>query len=64
MEKLKLGEMEGKFADLIWKKAPITTRELIKILPSSGKWPCYFSPTDTEGEKYFEEFLLHFLEKN
>ena len=31
-------------------------RELIKILPSSGKWPCYFSPTDTEGEKYFEEF--------
>ena len=32
-------------------------RELAKILPSKGKWPCYFSPSDTTGEKDFEEFF-------
>jgi FlaA1/EpsC-like NDP-sugar epimerase len=32
-------------------------RELAKILPSEGKWPCYFSPSDTTGEKDFEEFF-------
>ena len=31
-------------------------RELDKTLPSAGKWPCYFSPSDTTGEKAFEEF--------
>ncbi len=24
---------------------------------SPGKWPCFFSETDTTGEKYFEEFF-------
>ena len=32
-------------------------RELAKSLPSEGKWPCYFSPSDTTGEKDFEEFF-------
>ena len=32
-------------------------RELAKTLPSEGKWPCYFSPSDTTGEKDFEEFF-------
>lgn len=32
-------------------------RELAKILPSKGKWPCYFSLSDTTGEKDFEEFF-------
>ena len=31
MEPYKLGEMEQKFADLIWKHAPITTGELVKL---------------------------------
>ena len=32
-------------------------RVLAKTLPSKGKWPCYFSPSDTTGEKDFEEFF-------
>ncbi len=32
-------------------------RELAKTLPSEGKWPCYFSASDTTGEKDFEEFF-------
>ena len=31
-------------------------RELIKILPEQGKWPCLFTESDTTGEKDFEEF--------
>jgi hypothetical protein len=32
-------------------------RELANKLPNEGKWPCYFSPSDTTGEKDFEEFF-------
>ncbi|MCK4440713.1 MAG: polysaccharide biosynthesis protein, partial [Sulfurovaceae bacterium] len=32
-------------------------RELAKILPKEGKWPCYFFNSDTTGEKDFEEFF-------
>lgn len=31
-------------------------RELAKILPNEGKWPCLFTSSDTTGEKDFEEF--------
>jgi FlaA1/EpsC-like NDP-sugar epimerase len=31
-------------------------RELAKTLPEQGKWPCYFTSSDTTGEKDFEEF--------
>jgi len=31
-------------------------RELVKILPKEGKWPCLFTKSDTTGEKDFEEF--------
>jgi FlaA1/EpsC-like NDP-sugar epimerase len=31
-------------------------RELIKTLPAKGKWPCLFAPSNTTGEKDFEEF--------
>lgn len=33
-------------------------RELIKTLPQKGKWPCYFTASDTTGEKDFEEFFM------
>jgi len=33
-------------------------RELIKTLPQIGQWPCYFSASDTTGEKDFEEFYM------
>lgn len=38
MEKYKLGEMEQKFADLIWDNAPIKTRELIALCTNAFDW--------------------------
>ena len=32
-------------------------RDLVSSLPKAGKWPCYFSSSDTTGEKDFEEFF-------
>jgi len=32
-------------------------RELIKTLPQEKKWPCFFTNSDTTGEKDFEEFF-------
>ena len=32
-------------------------RELVNTLPEEGKWPCLFTPSDTTGEKDFEEFF-------
>ena len=31
-------------------------RERVAELVSAGRWPCYFFPSDTTGEKDFEEF--------
>lgn len=31
-------------------------RELINSLPAQKKWPCFFTKSDTTGEKDFEEF--------
>ncbi|WP_432404153.1 BlaI/MecI/CopY family transcriptional regulator [Wukongibacter sp. M2B1] len=38
MEKYKLGEMEQKFADLIWDNAPIRTRDLIALCANEFDW--------------------------
>ncbi|HAQ71063.1 MAG TPA: UDP-N-acetylglucosamine 4,6-dehydratase [Flavobacteriales bacterium] len=32
-------------------------RTLIEKLPHKGKWPCLFTPSNTTGEKDFEEFF-------
>lgn len=32
-------------------------RSLVKTLPQEKKWPCYFTNSDTTGEKDFEEFF-------
>ena len=32
-------------------------RIMIKHLPQQGKWPCLFTPSNTTGEKDFEEFF-------
>lgn len=32
-------------------------RERMKDLPEQGQWPCLFTPSDTTGEKDFEEFF-------
>jgi FlaA1/EpsC-like NDP-sugar epimerase len=31
-------------------------RDLIKVLPTKGQWPCLFESSNTTGEKDFEEF--------
>lgn len=38
MEQYKLGEMEQKFADLIWENAPVSTRALILLCESAFSW--------------------------
>jgi BlaI family transcriptional regulator, penicillinase repressor len=38
MEKYKLGEMEQRFANIIWDKAPIKTRDLIEICAEEFEW--------------------------
>ena len=38
METYKLGEMEQKFADLIWKHAPIGSGELTKLCEKAFEW--------------------------
>ena len=32
-------------------------RELVHSLPEKRQWPCLFTPSDTTGEKDFEEFF-------
>ncbi|WP_353663230.1 UDP-N-acetylglucosamine 4,6-dehydratase [Hydrogenimonas sp. SS33] len=38
-------------------KSEEEARELAKTLPQKGQWPCLFTPSDTTGEKDFEEFF-------
>lgn len=38
MEQYKLGEMEQKFADLIWERAPASTGELTKLCETVFGW--------------------------
>ncbi|MCI8374060.1 MAG: BlaI/MecI/CopY family transcriptional regulator [Lachnospiraceae bacterium] len=38
MEPYKLGEMEQKFADLIWEHAPIASGELVKLCEQAFSW--------------------------
>jgi predicted transcriptional regulator len=38
MKKYKLGEMEQKFADLIWENAPVSTRDLITLCSEAFSW--------------------------
>lgn len=38
MKQYKLGEMEQKFANLIWENAPIATGELVKLCEKEFNW--------------------------
>ena len=38
MEERKLGLVEGKFADLIWQHAPMTTKELVALCEKELNW--------------------------
>lgn len=33
-------------------------RQLASGLPNDNKWPCFFAPSDTTGEKSYEEFFM------
>lgn len=38
MEELKLGVIEGHFADIVWERAPISTRDLVKLCEKELNW--------------------------
>lgn len=38
MEDIKLGLVEAHFADIVWKNAPITTKELVAVCEKELKW--------------------------
>ena len=38
MEQYRLGEMEKKFAEIIWSSAPLTTRKLVEIREKEFGW--------------------------
>ncbi len=38
MEQYTLGAVEGKFADIIWENAPLTTAQLIKLCEKELEW--------------------------
>ena len=38
MEQYKLGDMEGKFADIIWEHAPVTSRTLTELCGEAFQW--------------------------
>lgn len=38
MEQYKLGEMEQRFAELIWEHAPLSSRELTELCTESFEW--------------------------
>lgn len=38
-------------------KSEEEARQLVKTLPQDKKWPCFFTKSDTTGEKDFEEFF-------
>ena len=38
MKQYKLGEMEMAFAEIIWKNAPVTSGDLVKICETELEW--------------------------
>ncbi|MGN1344839.1 MAG: BlaI/MecI/CopY family transcriptional regulator [Traorella sp.] len=38
MNEMKLGMIEAKFADIVWEKAPLTTKELVDICERELNW--------------------------
>lgn len=38
MEEMRLGEVESRFADIIWKNEPLTTRELVEKCAAELDW--------------------------
>lgn len=38
MNEVRLGLMEGRFADIIWQNAPLTTREMVRLCEEQLNW--------------------------
>ena len=38
MEKMRLGTIESRFADIVWDRAPLSTSELIKLCEAEFDW--------------------------
>lgn len=57
MEELKLGLVESKFADIIWKHAPISSRELVTLCEKELTWKK--STTYTMLKRLCERGIFH-----
>ena len=38
MEELKLGMVEGRFADIVWENQPVSTKDLVKLCDKELNW--------------------------
>ena len=38
MERITIGVIEARFADLVWEKEPVTTKELVKLCEKEFNW--------------------------
>ena len=38
MERITIGAVEARFADLVWEKAPLTTKELVELCAKAFDW--------------------------
>ena len=56
MENVRFGEIEARFADIVWEKAPITTRELIAVCEMELNWKR--TTTYTVLKKFFERGIF------
>lgn len=57
MSEIRLGLVEGRFADIVWEHAPMTTKELIKICEKELNWKR--TTTYTVLKKLCERGILH-----
>ena len=42
VEDIKLGMVEARFADLVWQRAPLTTKELVALCEKELHWKAQF----------------------
>lgn len=57
METYKLGEMEEKFANLIWDHAPIPSGQLVKLCEEAFHWKRTTSSIDAKTERLVQQGL-------
>ena len=54
---MKLGAMEARFADIVWRSAPVTTTELVKLCAAKLEWKR--TTTYTVLKKFCQRGIFH-----